>query len=327
VIDTPVGSAELDQLAETLTTPCRLGEYTLEGLIRKTSTALIYVARGGAFGGDSEGVVKLTVQRYAPLLDRELGLLVRCQEADVSGVIRPVRPELEWLSPEPCPDHSVAAMLLPFLAGGDLVQLIGDQASRTGRLGPWLALRVGLHIGGILRALLHLPKPILHRDIKPQNVLLPRTGAMLKDLTLIDMDVSEELEVPLAEVATAPREIGERLVADVHGFGELLFDLATGREPPVDSDPNPHTGNDAFDVLVLRCLTSEVDGPGYVCMADNALWHDMETALATESARRRAANWRTGPLRYLVDRRSLAGIGTLLFIGLIVAVVSKVSVG
>jgi hypothetical protein len=46
VIDERVGSAELEWLAEMLATPCRLGDYSLEGLIQKTSTALVFIARG-----------------------------------------------------------------------------------------------------------------------------------------------------------------------------------------------------------------------------------------------------------------------------------------
>ena len=65
-IDQTVASAELDELAEGLAPPCQIGGYTLEGLISKTSTALIFVARGGAFGDAKEGVMKLTGAEYAP---------------------------------------------------------------------------------------------------------------------------------------------------------------------------------------------------------------------------------------------------------------------
>ena len=76
-------------------------------------------------------------------LGRELGLLNTCQEAEVSGIVRPVLAELEWIDVEGNPECSVAALLMPFLAGGDLVQLIGQQASRSGRLGPTLAQLFG----------------------------------------------------------------------------------------------------------------------------------------------------------------------------------------
>jgi hypothetical protein len=323
VIDTRVGSAELARLAETLAPPCRLGDYTLEGLIQRTSTALIFIARGGAFG-DDEGVMKLTGGEYAPLLYHELGLLNRCQAADIGGVVRPLRSELEWVEVEPIPDGTAVAILLPFLTGGDLVQWIGAHATRTGRLGPRLALDVGVHVGGVLRDLLHMPRPMVHCDVKPQNVLLPYPDAPLTELKLIDLDASEELE----ESATNSRRKAELLIKDVHGYGELLFVVATGRDPPTEGLPDPRTGNHAFDALVVNCLTSESDGPGYSCLADRRLWQDLETARLAERTRKRVAKQAlSGRLPYLLNRWSLAGAGVVLFVGLVAAVVSKVGVG
>ena len=314
------GSAELQRLTELLETPCQLGAYTLEGLISRTSTALVFVVRGGVFGA-GEGVMKLTGKAYAPLLDRELRLLNWCQESEVSGIVRPVRSELEWLGTD------AAAILLPFLDGGDLVQWIGAQTTRSGRLGPHLALEVGQHVGGVLRHLLQLPRPLVHRDVKLQNVLLAYPGAPLSDLTLIDLDVSEELDISQEEFASAPPAIAESLVGDVRGFGELLFDLATGHDPPNQGVPNPHTRNAAFNALVEKCLTSMADGPGYVSLADADLWRDLNAALALERARQ-PAHWQKQPNQrrsgFGSGRRYLAMVGALLFIGLLLAVASKV---
>ena len=310
------GSAELQRLTELLETPCQLGAYTLEGLICRTSTALVFVARGGVFG-TGEGVMKLTGKAYAPLLDRELRLLNGCQESAVSGIVRPIRSELEWLG------NDAAAILLPFLDGGDLVQWIGAQTTGSGRLGPHLALEVGSHVGGVLRHLLQLPRPLVHRDVKLQNVLLAYPGAPLSDLTLIDLDVSEELDISHEEFASAPPAVAESLVGDVRGFGELLFDVATGHDPPTQGAPNPHTGNAAFDALVEKCLTSVADGPGYVSLADAELWRDLNAALALERAR---GHVKPKPRRVLLGdgRWYLAMVGALLFIGLLLAVASKV---
>src|SRR5207244_6381703 len=134
-------------------------------------------------------------------------------------------------------------LMLPFLSGGDLVQWVGEHATRTGRLGAHLGLQIGEQVGGVLRDLLRLPNPLVHRDVKPQNVLLPYPDAPLTELTLIDLDASQELEIPLEDFSTAPMDIAQRLVEDVNGFGELLFILATGREPPTETSPDPRTGN------------------------------------------------------------------------------------
>ena len=315
VIDQRAGSAELDRLAEQLAAPCRVGDYVLDGLITKTSTALIFVGRGPAFGS-GDGVLKLTGQEFAPLLQRELGFLNLCQGAEITSVVRPVRPELEWLELQP--GQRVAAILLPFLAGGDLVQWIGARVSRSGRPGAYAALEIGEHVGGVLRALLRLPRLVVHGDVKAHNVLLPAPDAPLTQLTLIDMDASAQLDVGLEELATVPREMAQCLLGDVAGFGELLYEVATGREPPAEGPPDPRTGNPAFDRLVVKCLTSDAGGPGYATMADDVLWRDLEQARTLERAHERRRAWTS-----LLVRPVLAALGVLLFIALVFATLAR----
>ena len=134
-----VGSAELEQLAEAAGDALPDSASTsLEGLICRTSTALVFVARGGVFGA-REGVMKLTGPAYAPLLERELRLLNACRDAQLSGIVRPVRDELEWLDLDARHRTSRATLLLPFLGGGDLVQWIGahDQPLRAPGRATW----------------------------------------------------------------------------------------------------------------------------------------------------------------------------------------------
>jgi hypothetical protein len=328
-IDEGVGSAELELLAEDLTPPCRIGDFVLEGLISKTTTALVFVARGGAFG-TGEGVLKLTGSAYAPLLERELRRLLRCREAGVAGVVRPLRDELVWLTlvgegNEDGDDRpaSVAAMLLPFLSGGDLVQWIGARAARTGYLGAQPALEIGARVGALLRGMLELPRPLVHGDVKPQNVLLPEPGATLGELTLIDLDASSELDALPTELSQAPRGVVQCLVSDVNGFGELLYELATGHEPPSEGEVNPETGNAAFDGLVVRCMNADVDTHAYTSLRDEALWRDLALAQAVEDRRMRHR-----PLPNLLHSRLFLGaVGLVLLCLLVLAVMSKVPVG
>ena len=63
-------------------------------------------------------------------------------------------------------------------------------------------------------------------------------------------------------------ELTSTLRADVHGFGELLYSLATGHEVPADGSVDPGTPNTAFNAIVNCCLESESSGDGYVCIAD-----------------------------------------------------------
>ena len=184
---------ELDWLVEVLAPPCHLGDFLLEALIHRTSTALLFIASGASFG-DGEGVIKMVALQHGSLLARELELLMMCQSQNARGVIRPTCPTLCTLSiAQDEREAQVACMLLPFLSGGDLVGWVGDHATRTGRLGAGVALEAGVEVADILRGLLQLHPPLVHHDVKPQNFLLPRRGAPIGEVTLIDLDVAEQL--------------------------------------------------------------------------------------------------------------------------------------
>jgi hypothetical protein len=314
------GAVELEQLAEKLAPPCQLGSYVLEGLISRTSTALIFAARGGVFG-EHEGVLKLTGKTYGPLLQRELRLLMRCRAAGITGVVRPIGDDLETIDLNDESDaNCVVALLLPFLSGGDLVQWIGMRTGGASRLGASLALDVGEHVATVIKELLCLPQPIVYGDVKPQNVLVPRSAAPIAEMTLIDLDASRELETPLLELDTQSRELRQLLVDDVNAFGELLYNLATGREPPAEGEPTPGSGNRVFDAFVVKCLTSEINSAGYISLADNALWRDLEQARNFDSRRRTVQ-----PLlsRIALTQPSLAVMAVILFCLLVVALAAK----
>jgi hypothetical protein len=316
VINQRVGSVELDRLAETLQPPCRLGDFVLEGLMARTGTALIFIARGPEADA-TERVLKLTGPAYAPVLERELQLLNACAAAELQGVVRPLRERLLRIDHAHELNGPLAAIVLPFLSGGDLVQWIGTRATRTGQLGAGPALEVAEVVGGRLRSLLDLPRPIVYGDVKPQNVLLPRPDAPVAELVLIDLDASEVLDLDPGDLADAPRDVAQRLIADVNAFGELLFMLATGREPPVEGEPTPATGNAAFDTLVPRCMNAELGSRGYASMAGDGLWRDLAHAIELQ---------RQPPsVRERLRRPVLALIGLVLLCLLIVAVFTKVA--
>jgi hypothetical protein len=300
-VDARAGDVQVATLAAELIPPCPAGPYALTGRIAQTSNALVYTATGGVFGRD-EGVLKLTGSHFAPLLERELRLLNRCREAEVDGVIRPSSSEvvpltLHWPDGG-ASDLSISAMALPFLTGGDLTEVARSHATRDGRLGPDLALRAGRRVLAIQRALLTLERPIVHGDVKLQNILLPAPAAPLSVLTLIDFDAARELDLPLTRLAEAPPVVGRWLADDVRAFGEVLYELATGREARPGGDTDG-TANPAFDVLVRRCLQSAPGAAaGYVCLADEGLRYDLQRALDA------SANPTTGlgRLRQHVDR-------------------------
>jgi len=256
--DEHVASAELEYLAQALQPPCALGSFHVTGLLARSATALLFTARGQAFG-EIEGVLKLTGSAYAPILGRELALLNEAASRDVDGIVRPLASGLLWLPVGgERADRPAAVLLLPFLTGGDLSALVSRTARAIG-LGPHLALEVARPLGEALRALLtELDRPVSHGDVRAQNVLLPSPTSSASEAVLIDLDAAREL--PLAALSQAD----PALTADLRGFGEILTLLAGGTR----------TGNRPFDTLVSGCLT---DGH-YASLADKQLWRDLATA-------------------------------------------------
>jgi hypothetical protein len=253
-------AVELDYLARALVPPCQAGAYALTGLLARSATALLYTARGGVFEG--EGVLKLTGTAFAPILHRELALLNRCAQAQIAGVVAPVSPELVMVSVgDADADRLAAGIALPFLAGGDLLVAV-DRAARAGQLGPRLALDLARPLATVLRHLLEdLSTPIAHGDLQPRSVLLPRAGARLAEIVLIDFDAAREIaddRSPLAD--------------DMHAFGELLRLLSTGRpdRSPAAADKSP------FGTLVRRCGGAASEG--YGSLADDRFWADLRAA-------------------------------------------------
>jgi serine/threonine protein kinase len=241
--------------------------YELTGLLARSATALLYTAGGGPFHG--EGVLKLTGTAYAPILHRELELLNRCADARIGGVVAPVSRDLALLRVGNADaDRLALAIALPWLTGGDLLVVV-DRAARGGRLGPQLALALARPLATVLRHLLEdLPTPLAHGDLRPRNVLLPRVGAPLADVVLIDFD--------------SAREIGDDrspLADDVRAFGELLLLLSSGQ---VDTGPTP-AARTPFDTLVRRCWSATAGAAardGYTSLADAHFWADLQTAEA-----------------------------------------------
>ena len=136
----------------------------------------------------------------------------------------------------------------------------------------------------IQRSLLNLPRPLVHGDVKLQNVLLPGPDAPLSALTLIDLDSARELPLPLARLGELPPDAWQWLAQDVRDFGDLLAQLATGREG-FPRDRPLGTGNPAFDTLVARCLRSFPEvSEGYTCLADEGLRFDLQRALDVQDA-------------------------------------------
>lgn len=159
-------------------------------------------------------------------------------------------------------------VVYPYLAGGDL----GDEVLR----GPAAPRRVAEVGARMARALAHLHEMgILHRDVKPSNILLAEDGTpYLGDLGLASLVWEESLTRTgqvvgtLAYMPTETLETGDYSEAgDAYALGVSLLELATGkrlewskrreetiRERAMELAPGP------VRVTLLRLTRESVDG-------------------------------------------------------------------
>jgi len=109
-------------------------------------------------------------------------------------------------------------------------------------------LRIAWQVALALQYLHGLPEPIVHADVKPANVLLDAEGnACLADFGISKARARDSsLTRTMGGLGTPPYRApelalstgGMRPACDMYSFGILAWELAAGRRPPCNDDPN-----------------------------------------------------------------------------------------
>ncbi|MFD7615420.1 serine/threonine-protein kinase [Streptomyces sp. NPDC059802] len=203
--------------------PAVLGPYRLIGRLASGGMGRIYLARGGERGGQglvavktllAEGTVsEVDRRRFA----REVSLAQRVDSAYTARV-RDADPDAErpW-------------MAIDYIAAPPLSELVRNCGVLPASAVRWIA-------AGTAEALVTLHGVgIVHRDVKPQNVLLPLEGPRVIDFGISHASDLTLTGLTLGTIAfTSPEQArGEASTAasDVYSLGATLFLLATGRAP------------------------------------------------------------------------------------------------
>jgi serine/threonine-protein kinase len=195
----------------------------LEGLLDKKKDGTTLVALKTL--GDASGVKEDALKRFSN--EHEILSLL-----DHPNIVRSFGPMLH--------DQGAHFFCMEFVSGKSLAQTI----SEAGRLAPPRAAAIARQI---LRALgaAH-GKNVVHRDVKPNNILLGRDGAVkVADFGLAHVIEWTRLTVGSGVVGTpsymAPEQLESRTVdprTDLYAVAAVLFEMLTGR-PPFVAD-NPH---------------------------------------------------------------------------------------
>ena len=166
-------------------------------------------------------------------------------------------------------------------------------------------LDIGIRIASVLVALQRLH--VIHRDIKPGNILFVRGKAVLADIGLA-IDVRDATSI-VGTPGYAPPERQGSPAGDVFGLGKTLYRISTGRQPSEEGLP--------------PCTEADIDAPYF--------WKWM-TILSKATSRDPARRYRSAKgllrdlrrLRFLASpakrpvRRALMAIGIVIFITVII---------
>lgn len=183
---------------------------------------------------------------------------------------------------QPGRDDEGDYLILEWASGGSLKDALGKSPA----LPEAQVLDIARKIGSAL-AYAH-SKGVIHRDIKPHNILLTETGEpKLADFGLArqvdDLTLSTSKHGAGSPLYMAPEQHNSTRDADarsdLYSFGKTLYQLATGKLP---NSPDPRLLPASLRGPIMRCMEEEPERrPGSV----NEFLRDLERASRPVSAR------------------------------------------
>jgi Tol biopolymer transport system component/serine/threonine protein kinase len=141
--------------------------------------------------------------------------------------------------------ESIPYLVMPFLAGGTLKEQMRQRSKDGGAYSPDEAARL---LAPVARALEYAhQRGVLHRDVKPANILLTDSGApLLADFGIARLLASGEgntltatgMGIGTPEYMAPEQGMGQPVPAsDQYALGVILYELLTGRKPYTADTP------------------------------------------------------------------------------------------
>ena len=255
----------------------RLGAYTLLNMIGEGGMGKVYMARHALLRRPTA----VKVLKPSEGLSREAILRFEREVQAVSRLTHPNTIQIYDFGRTPEGTFYYAMEFLPGLTLAELVLIEGPIA-------PGRVVYILKQICGSLREAHELG--LLHRDIKPLNVMLCERGGQFDFVKLLDFGLVRQLGGNTLEISTAGSLIGTPLYmaperfrdplstdprSDIYSVGAVAYFLLTGRpvfqaltsldlqnqvlnaEPELPSRRVPHPIPAGLERLVLECLSKD----------------------------------------------------------------------
>ncbi len=256
----------------------RLGAYTLLNMIGEGGMGKVYMARHALLRRPTA----VKVLKASEALSREAILRFEREVQAASGLTHPNTIQIYDFGRTPEGTFYYAMEFLPGLTLAELVLIEGP-------IGPGRVVHILKQICGSLREAHE--QSLLHRDIKPLNVMLCERGGLFDFAKLLDFGLvrqlggsnTMEISTPGSLIGTplymAPERFRDPMStdprSDIYSVGAVAYFLLTGRpvfqaltsidlqnqvlnaEPELPSKRVPHPISTDLERLVLRCLSKD----------------------------------------------------------------------
>jgi serine/threonine-protein kinase len=263
-----------------------LGNYRLLGLLKKGGMAEVYRAQEIETGRE----VAVKVLSPALAADPEYVTSFRNEIAQVRKLDHPNIVPIEAFGEQ----GSYLYLVMPLLRAS-----LHDVLMLHERLEPLEAIRVAEQIAWALTSVHALG--LIHRDIKPGNILLSVDRALLTDFGIVRQIAGGDAERPPTLAGTglvigtpqymAPEQLTGQPVdfrADLYALGAVLYQMLTGQPPHTDDTPYAVAARALNEPIVPPSVRNPAISPELDAVVLRALARDPNDRYANADSMRQA---------------------------------------